>query len=1212
MTPPALDAYQIGWICALPIEVAAAKEMFDESFGTLDEQPKADTNSYALGRVGRHYVVIASLPDGQYGTTSAAAVAINMMRTFSRSVRIGLMVGIAGGIPSSDHDIRLGDIVVSRPEGTCGGVIQYDMGKVVQDGKFQRTGSLNSPPRSILAAVGQMRAAALADDPSYPEYIQKATQRNARTRQTFGKPDISTDQLFKIDHDHPAMAVTCDQCPSEWAEAREARQESEPQVFYGIIASGNEVIKHGATRERLRKETGALCFEMEAAGLMMDFPCVVVRGICDYADSHKTKRWQGYAALAAASYAKELLGYIPTGQVSQEILVTELCASLLDGFQEANKNLEKAFNQRERQHQEKITLALTKEQQACHQAFKTSTYEEYKNINRDRADGTCRWILDNDQYLAWQKSNHNDLLWISADPGCGKSVLAKSLIDKDLKTSASLKVCYFFFKDNNKQHKLTTALCAVLHQLFSQQPNLLSHALPSWEQNKEKIQQESEELWRILIACTSDPTFTSAVCIFDALDECRVADQVSLIKKLEAFYVEGHSLARQNPLKFLVTSRPYNDIQRHFHQATELFPCIHISGEDKNAQVHDEISLVVKLRVTELGKSLQLSSDIQNRLEAQLLSMEHRTYLWLHLAIDDIETRFQNSLEPEEESIDLIPSSVDAAYKEILNRVPSDKKADVQKILRIIIGARRPLTINEMAIALGIARGTTSETRKKPWLKKEGLAAKIRHLCGLFVFIQDSRIYLIHQTAKEFLLREGDIWSLGRSETETLLSEICISYLLSEDTNGNMNEEDSDIQGFLQYAAVYWPDHVREMPLEAELLRQKRIDQLYDTTSQRFMLWYKVFWNKTMKYHYRRVMNNIRMAAFNGHSQVVQRFIQRNRPAINNSDKDGATALHWASERGHYETVQVLLENGADVNARGGNYKYSLIAASSQGSLEIVRLLLEYGAEVDAQDDNNALEAASSRGYFEVARLLLQNGADAKAQSTSYGNILQYASFHGSVDIVQLLLEYGADVNIQGGHYGNALEAASSQGNLEIVRLLLQKGADVNAPGGIYSNTLQAGLLTNNLDIVRLLVEYGADVNAPCGYYGNILQVASSKGNRDIVRLLLEYGADINVFGSDDCNAVQVALLEGNIDVVHLLLEHGADVHAQGGIYGNILQVASFKGNIDIVQLLIERGVDVNAQGGRYETALQAAILYDHLDIVQLLLENGAVDRKEV
>lgn len=324
MASPALEEYQIGWICALPIEAAAAQEMLDESFGTLEEQDNADTNIYMLGRMGKHYIVIACL-GGQYGTTSATIVANNMMRTFSKSLRIGLMVGIGGGIPSVANDIRLGDVVISYPTGTCGGVLQHDMGKIGEDGKLTRTGSMNSPPRLLLAAVNKMRAAELTSDPCYISYIDKVVQKNRRTRRNFGRPDPRYDRLFQIQYDHPSDAATCDGCSAEWEVKRDEREDHEPQPHYGIIASGNTVIKHGGVRERLWKETSAMCFEMEAAGLIVDFPCIVVRGICDYSDSHKNKQWQGYAALVAASYTKELLGYVPRGQVSQEKLVTEIC-----------------------------------------------------------------------------------------------------------------------------------------------------------------------------------------------------------------------------------------------------------------------------------------------------------------------------------------------------------------------------------------------------------------------------------------------------------------------------------------------------------------------------------------------------------------------------------------------------------------------------------------------------------------------------------------------------------------------------------------------------------------------------------------------------------------------------------------------------------------------------------------------------------------------
>ncbi|KUL90512.1 hypothetical protein ZTR_00270 [Talaromyces verruculosus] len=248
-----------------------------------------------------------------------------MMRTFSNSLRIGVMVGIGGGAPSAEHDIHLGDVVVSRPEGSHGGIIQHDMGKISKDGKIQQVGSLNSPPKSLLTALAQMGVAELYDDPQYPIYLQEAIGKTSRTQKHFSRPDLKSDRLFKIEHRHPENAASCAQCPAKWEINRNSREESYPQIHYGTIASGNTLIRDGKTRENIRRETGALCFEMEAAGLMIDFPCLVVRGICDYADSHKNKQWQGYAALTAAAFTKELLGYVPKGVSQESLVVAEIC-----------------------------------------------------------------------------------------------------------------------------------------------------------------------------------------------------------------------------------------------------------------------------------------------------------------------------------------------------------------------------------------------------------------------------------------------------------------------------------------------------------------------------------------------------------------------------------------------------------------------------------------------------------------------------------------------------------------------------------------------------------------------------------------------------------------------------------------------------------------------------------------------------------------------
>ncbi|KAJ5675431.1 hypothetical protein N7462_008328 [Penicillium macrosclerotiorum] len=1214
MAHPPLETFQIGWICALSIELAAAKAMLDENFGILDVQDSRDPNTYTLGRIDKHHIVIACLPAGQYGTTSATTVANNMVRTFSNSLRIGMMVGVGGGIPSAAHDIRLGDVVISCPEGTSGGVLQYDMGKVGTEGKFHRTGSLNSPPRALLTAINSMRADELTDDPRYPEYLFKAIGKTTRTQKNFKRP--KEDRLFKPQHDHPTTASTCDGCLAEWEETRSQRETSDPQSHYGIIASGNAVIKDAYTREQLKLETGALCFEMEAAGLMIDFPCIVVRGICDYADTHKNKQWQGYAALAAASYAKELLGYIPTTHVSQENLVVNVCTGLKEEVEGTNKRLDRGYDQQEQHFKEQKLRALTDQHQRCHQAFKLSKYEEQKNINPRRVEGTCQWALQSAEYIRWWESNNNDLLWVSADPGCGKSVLARSIIDDNLRDSSSgVTICYFFFKDNEEQNHLATALCSLLHQLFSERPHLLPYALPSWEKNGEKIQHEVDELWRIFIKATSADSSHKTICVLDALDECQEADQGRLIEKLQIFYHHQTSSSTKSTscLKFLVTSRPYDRIQDHFRAITDLFSHVRIKGEEENDRIHEEIDLVVKIRVKELAEGAQLPPEVYQGVEQQLLQMEHRTYLWLHLAMDDIRTSFKRSLRPAENSITLIPTSVDAAYEKILSRVQPDEMDIVKRILEIIVAARRPLTIPEMAVALGIATYTEARTILGARLAPTHLQSKLRQLCGLFVFINNSKIYLIHQTAREFLIQKQasenlqfTYWS-SISDAEILMAEICLRYLLMEDLEDE--EGKSHIRALLEYAAVHWADHVQKMSLMKDQEMLNQLHRVYDMHRRRVSLWFPIFWKAVMPYELQvPSMNALHLAAFNGHEQEVHFLIAIKKQDVNMADDAKTTPLMWASQNGHDRIVQILLERGADVNAQGGDYGTALCAASFCGYDQIVQILLEQGADVNAQggDYGTALYAASCRGHDQIVQILLEQGADINAQGGDYGTALYAASFYGYDQIVQILLERGADVNAQGGDYGTALYAASCYGHDQIVQILLEQGADVNAEGGDYGTALCAASFCGYDQIVQILLERGADVNAEGGDYGTALYAASCYGYDQIVQILLERGAYINAQGGDYGTALCAASFCGYDQIVQILLEQGADVNAQGGDYGTALYAASCRGHDQIVQILLERGADVNAQGRRYGTALCAASSEGHDNIVQILLERGA------
>ena len=331
---PRVQDFHIGWICAVEVEYVIASELFDEEFPETPRVSPSDDNLYTCGRMGQHQVVMACLPKGKYGLTSAASVAKDMLRSFP-ALRVGLMVGIGGGAPSRQYDIRLGDVVVGTPSGCTGGVVHYESGKTLQNGHLERTGSLDAPPMPLLSAIQKLSTLHKRKGHQIAQVIDAALTHNKRLRKVYAKPNIISDVLFESSFVHANSSSSCSEICFEHHRTldRPARLEDmdDPVIHYGLIASADRLMKDAQIRDDLAAKEGVLCFEMEAAGLMGRFPCIVVRGICDYSDTHKNDVWQGYASATAAAYAKSLIYMIPNEEVAGSTPIAECqdtCADL--------------------------------------------------------------------------------------------------------------------------------------------------------------------------------------------------------------------------------------------------------------------------------------------------------------------------------------------------------------------------------------------------------------------------------------------------------------------------------------------------------------------------------------------------------------------------------------------------------------------------------------------------------------------------------------------------------------------------------------------------------------------------------------------------------------------------------------------------------------------------------------------------------------------
>lgn len=279
---PKLDDYTVLLLCPLLVEQQAAYLMLDEVHDGVPERSAGQTVLYILGRISAYNVAIAGYPAGEVGIGISGSMVSEALRDFP-NLEVGLLVGIAAGIPSPTRDIRLGDVAVAVPNKDNPGVIGYDLVKV-EDEEVQLKQWQNSTLPLLRSAIASIQVRAGFPGKDFTRHLHVLEKSTAFKRP--GPPPSS----------------------SEWSSEMQQRNAGDgPRVHYGTILSGNGVIKSKKRRDELRDIYGGIAIEMEAAGMMTRLPVAVIRGISDLADSMKNDGWQPYAAITAAAYAKEIL-----------------------------------------------------------------------------------------------------------------------------------------------------------------------------------------------------------------------------------------------------------------------------------------------------------------------------------------------------------------------------------------------------------------------------------------------------------------------------------------------------------------------------------------------------------------------------------------------------------------------------------------------------------------------------------------------------------------------------------------------------------------------------------------------------------------------------------------------------------------------------------------------------------------------------------------
>ncbi|SCO84167.1 related to ankyrin [Fusarium oxysporum] len=1256
LDPSDPDAYTVGWVCALSTEFTAAQEQFDEEYEPHEAPEHRDANDfnvYSFGKIKGHMVVVAVLPNGQYGTASAATVAKDMIRSF-RNIRFGLMVGIGGGAPTKQHDIRLGDVVVSSPSPGQSGVFQYDFGKATKD-VFQHTASHNKPPPLLLAAVAGLKTQYERKGLQIHDKVSTIVANNKRLSAKYGRPE-DPDSLFSpsIDHKTDPCHESCVTAPTDLID-RTPRQDpmEDVEVHYGTIASGNTLMKDPSKRDELASKANILCFEMEAAGLIDGFRCLVIRGICDYSDSHKNDSWQGYAAMTAAVYAKQILSRVRPEAVAREETMISKIDEVISGVEDLKRSIAE---------QEALDWLSDED-------FGTYQFDERSK----KAPGTCQWLLDSPKYQSWTQEK-GQVLFCPGIAGAGKTVLASAIIENlhsRFQPDSSTAIVHIYCRYNRIDRQTFNELRAsLLRQLCERLSPLPEGIMQLYDQYKpRRVEAPPERIFSELESVSG--LFSKVFMVVDALDEWRATEHADL------YSLPGELLHLQRKLamNLLATSRPIPLIANQFND----YPSISIT-----AQQQDIYAYVDNFRWPEsscIGKIAGLRGLVKKVMSQIVRGMFLLARLYLQSLenetserdVKDALKRFEDRAKNNDNDPKF--NIVDQAYNDTLKRLRGQHQNSSDLAFRVlawICCTSWKLTVGGIQHGLALREGDT--TFHEDGIVDEQLLLSV--CCGLIEIPEGSReIRLVHYTTENFFRHNRhliDEYFLVRhsldchlpSNSDAYLARQCVTCLsigLPKHRPGETGSDprhrtgSSDMFNNSMSSQLYehhFPKELEKIVLLHELVsnplyeystfnwgghvrRLSPLDKTYKTSidflQARGMVDQAVLtiltcgsWSEIRQTS--QDMSNLHLAALFGLDDLAESLMKN--LDINSRDSFGRTALVLALECLAFKfkfipNYRISVTQNFEIHDEIGIARRRFIKA-----------LLRSGVNphMPGYNGNTPLHLAAILGDVEIVENLLDHRVDIHT-SNKYGDIpLVLAVRHGKQSTYMKLLERGA-VNICGENSRTALIEAASVGDLALVKTLLGKGAKVDLSDRTGQTALMEASRRGHARIVKLLLENQCNVNHQDHEHDTALMKACIGRHADVVELLLaanarldirnqawenplDHGANadmnLNAIWSQNSHLMRAIYWGDNAGVL-LLLDAGINSEDEDHTGMGPIHAAALAGTKVMVQSLIGKGISVNHRASQGRLPLDYALRRKDNDtsMADFLREHGAITEAE-
>ncbi|OJI97354.1 hypothetical protein ASPVEDRAFT_122198 [Aspergillus versicolor CBS 583.65] len=1149
--------YKIGIICALELEMSAVRYMLDDEHIGLREV-HGDPNSYIVGTLSGHNVVITCLPENQ-GKGAAAIVATNMARTFP-GIELRLLVGIGGGVPSDKHDIRLGDVVIGMPEGLHSGVIQYDLGKDTGDG-FIRKGYLSPAPSALRSAVVRM-------------------QSDHRTT--------------------PNRINGCKNCDREGMAHRFSRESSAPQIHYGLIASGDRVMRN-ARRTHLNAQSDlgdVLCFEMEAAGILTEFPCLVIRGISDYADSHKNDIWHHYAAASAAGCAKELLSYLGSG-FSQD--KTELDHSISPDYAAPASAKPAGISSR---HRDEDNASISKEEkQKLLESLRFDQIESRKSNIKNSHTRTCKWLLGNPEYCGWLDSTelngHHGVLWIKGKPGAGKSTLMKFALDNALEKMKDKTVLHFFFNARGEELEKSTIgmYRTLLWQLFKEidPPAITARYKDKGFQWNVVLLQEAFK------KAIQNLGQSDIMCFIDALDECEEMQ----IRDMLRFFEDMAELAVKAGIRFNVLFA-----SRHYPHIT-IKKGLELTLEGQKGHSDDIVTYVdSELKIGDSNITTQIKNEVRRKASG--------IFMWVVLVIQILNKEYDRGrINTLWRKLQDIPGDLHDLFRDILTR---DKDNGNELILCIqwVLFASRPLTPVELYCILLFETDCSATNEWNPENITDEAMKKYILDCskGLAeITVSKPTVQFIHESVRDFLLKENwlsQIWPDLRDNFEGQshehLKRRCLEYMTMESISDflNLDQVPSGARmwkmhgspygaaaafPFLEYAISNVFDH-------AEAAAKTGIVQSAFLESFQISWWIALnVFEDDMIYQYGPYTSLQYVLADRGLLSLIEAcssspsWLEKE-----NEDERDRNSLFSCLANKSKDTLQAIMR----AYARNGPPGSKLRELCNRA------LLLENQRVNPATNYERCWSpvlSAVANGHTEIAKLLLNNCRFHPDMKDDKGwTPLCHAAVYNHAEIVNLLLaDQRVDPNITDIDGRTLLSWAAGNGHTEIFKLLFAaKRIDLNTQS---ADALSWAARNGRAEVIELLLGNEHVKSCIRDDEEKIIQEAWSYGKEIMTLILAEMRVGPNIQTPHGMTLLSWAAWNDDRDHMELLLkDQRVNPNIQDKEGRSALLLATERRSVKTLQLLLsDPRVDQTMQDKDGKTALSLAKEMDDEELVGLL-----------